>query len=337
MRPVISCIVPAYNAEQYIEKCVKSILNQTFANFELILVDDGSTDSTGEICDSLTRYDARVKVLHKKNMGVSPARNDGICMSSGEWLTFIDADDWIEDTFFEKMLSIASAADDVIVCSQYLNTNREIIETDAKGETLSFDVSDKLTDLMGSAIVRPPSSPRLFHLLFRNGPIFTGPWCKLYRKKTITDNHIEFNSILKIGEDNLFNLSFLSVAKKGKFIDVPLYHYRIEANSAFHDIQKKIDNWPDYFELISPMVEKYMLKEFFYHKIATEISRLISSSNTNRSKAETIAEIKKFCNNRYCKEALVRCHIKNFRGVRTKLTVGLLKLRLFNIAYGLYH
>ena len=103
--PQISVIVPVYNVEPYLRQCVDSILNQTFTDFELLLVDDGSTDRSGAICDEYASLDARVKVFHTTNRGVSAARNLGIDKASAEWITFVDSDDWVEKSYlanFEK-------------------------------------------------------------------------------------------------------------------------------------------------------------------------------------------------------------------------------------------
>ena len=102
--PKISIIVPVYNVEQYLENCINSVLNQSFRNFQLILVDDGSKDSSGEICDRFVLKDSRVKVIHKPNAGVSAARNAGIDIATGQFICFIDSDDWIESEYLQKIV-----------------------------------------------------------------------------------------------------------------------------------------------------------------------------------------------------------------------------------------
>ena len=107
----VSIIVPVYQVEKYIRQCVDSILGQTFTDFELILVDDGSTDRSGEICDEYAGMDERVKVIHQKNCGVASARNDGMSRANGCYLCFVDADDWIEETMIEKCISYMKVHD----------------------------------------------------------------------------------------------------------------------------------------------------------------------------------------------------------------------------------
>lgn len=118
--PKISVIVPVYNVEEYLRKCVQSIIDQTYSNIEIILVDDGSKDGSGYICDEFAKQDRRVKVIHKPNGGVSSARNTGLAVAAGDWIGWVDSDDWIEPSMFATLLERATACDaDIAVCSRY--------------------------------------------------------------------------------------------------------------------------------------------------------------------------------------------------------------------------
>ena len=105
MEDLISVIVPVYNVEKYLNKCIDSIINQTYKNLEIILVDDGSQDSSGKICDEYTKKDNRIKVIHKENGGVSSARNIGLNNATGEWIAFIDADDWVDEEYLQTLFN----------------------------------------------------------------------------------------------------------------------------------------------------------------------------------------------------------------------------------------
>ena len=107
MDPLVSIIVPVYNAEKTLNKCVDSILNQTFQDWELLLIDDGSTDRSGELCDEYANKDSRVRVFHKINEGVSSARNVGLDNAKGQWITFVDADDWIDKNMYQELYNTA--------------------------------------------------------------------------------------------------------------------------------------------------------------------------------------------------------------------------------------
>lgn len=136
----VSVIIPAYNAEKYIERSVKSVLSQTYTNLEIILVDDGATDSTGMICDELASKDSKIKVFHKKNGGMSDARNFGINEASGDYICFLDADDTYHDTFVEKLLQEIISYNADIAVSGYVSCYEDGRKTDS-------DVFDVITCL----------------------------------------------------------------------------------------------------------------------------------------------------------------------------------------------
>ena len=111
---MISVIVPVYNTEKYLDRCIQSILAQTYTDFELLLIDDGSTDLSGEICDKYAEQDSRVKVFHKENGGVSSARNLGLDKANGDWVTFVDADDWVTTLYLNNLSDNTNSADFVV-------------------------------------------------------------------------------------------------------------------------------------------------------------------------------------------------------------------------------
>ena len=116
MSGVISVIIPVYKAEEYLERCVDSVLAQTYSNLEIILVDDGSPDNSGQICDRYAEKDSRVKVIHKKNGGVSSARNAGLDVATGEFVAFVDSDDFIAPDMYEKLMVSLSSGSDLSMC-----------------------------------------------------------------------------------------------------------------------------------------------------------------------------------------------------------------------------
>ena len=129
---LVSIVVPIYNVEKYIEKLICSVVAQTYSNFELILIDDGSPDESGKICDQYANKDPRIKIIHKDNEGVSAARNDGIKIAKGKYITFIDGDDWIEPDFTAYMLNLIENKDSDMAMTDRIFTTRDRkqIETD---------------------------------------------------------------------------------------------------------------------------------------------------------------------------------------------------------------
>ena len=134
---LISAIVPVYNVEKYLYRCVDSILKQTYENFELILIDDGSPDNCSQMCDELSEKDSRIKVIHQENQGLSAARNSGIKIAKGNYLTFIDSDDWISNTMFEDLINLIKEKNaDISICNFIVTDGNAIYKKNTKAEDL---------------------------------------------------------------------------------------------------------------------------------------------------------------------------------------------------------
>lgn len=190
--PKVSVIVPVYNVEAYLNRCIDSILNQTFWDFELILVDDGSTDKSGAICDAYKKMDERVRVIHKRNAGVSAARNTGIDAANGQYIMFVDSDDYIDAEMLTALILRMDNGVDLVACSIKM-----IMKTKEQNFTLPNNVynSKKLLEMYGLEKV-----PQI---------CLCGPWCKLYRNQLIKNENIKFDGALFLGEDTHFNLQYL--------------------------------------------------------------------------------------------------------------------------------
>lgn len=199
---MISVIVPIYKAEQYIHRCVDSILAQSYTDLELLLVDDGSPDGCGVICDAYAAQDSRVRVLHKENGGVSSARNLGLDNTKGEWITFVDSDDWVESDFLEKMM--ISADTDLVVGGNVRPSGELKQATDKLYDTASM--ADFLEE----------------HL---NGSLLRAPWGKLLRYSIIEHYHIRFDEHIRFGEDTIFIYKYLCQCQVVSTISSCGYHY----------------------------------------------------------------------------------------------------------------
>lgn len=204
---LVSLVIPIYNAENYLAKCIDSILKQTYKNIEIILINDGSKDNSGLICDEIKAGDSRVKVIHQKNSGPSAARNAGILMSDGKYIQFVDADDHIDNTMVQKLLSVCGNEVDLVLCGNYKNG------AESKKNIPDVEGIYTLTDFM-----------TYFQNLFEQHLIHS-PGNKLYRTKIIKNNAIKFNVNLKNGEDLLFNIEYIKHCKIISLIKLPLYHY----------------------------------------------------------------------------------------------------------------
>lgn len=200
MNPEISIIVPVYNVDRYLEDCINSILNQSFYNFELILINDGSKDCSGEICDNYASKDKRVKVIHKNNEGVSIARNIGIDMSKGKYIMFCDSDDVVEKDWCRSLYNLyTNNHNSVAVCGfniiNYRNNKSENIFK-------IFNKDKKINYL----------KVKDFYELYDKN-LLNYPWNKIYDAKIIKENKIKFEENITLGEDLLFNLKYFEFVK----------------------------------------------------------------------------------------------------------------------------
>ena len=236
----ISIIVPVYNVEKYLHQCVDSIISQTYTNTEIILVDDGSPDNCGKICDEYAQKDNRIKVIHKPNGGLSEARNFGIEVATGDWLMFIDSDDYIENNMIEKLYNIAVQEDaQIALCG--------VVSFDETHEWVSDFLRVEPGIFRGIDILKQDciSTP------------FIIPCNKIF-KKTIFDD-IRFY-VGRIHEDEMIAPYFLDKCKKLVAIKDLMYHYRQLPSSISHTIDAKRLDW--IFSLYN---------RFFYYKNHIEL------------------------------------------------------------------
>ena len=205
-QPEISVIVPVYNADKYLCRCVDSILAQTYTDFELLLIDDGSKDSSSAICDEYASADSRVRVYHKPNGGVSSARNLGLDNARGKWIAFIDADDWVDGDYLK---SIIPNENEIIIGSMIWESSTDSIKDSFTHKT--YDHSEIIPFIEHNISVQ----------------MFTGPCLKLYQRRILVDNEIKFEHHLQHNEDFIFVLRYLCTQKFHiRTITECYYHYR---------------------------------------------------------------------------------------------------------------
>ena len=209
---LISIIVPIYNVEQYLEKCINSILNQTYTNLEIILVDDGSPDNSGKICDEYAKKDNRIKVIHKENGGISSARNTGLKVARGAYVGFIDSDDYIEKDMYEILYkNVKKENADISICSNYDIYKNKIIGTKKQG-------------------IYTVMTPEETIIKMNSFGYFGFPvWNKLYKKELFYD--LRFLTDKKTCEDWYFLYEVICKCKKIVYQSVPKYYYCLRENS----------------------------------------------------------------------------------------------------------
>lgn len=290
----ISVIMPVYNKSRYISKMITSILNQTFTNFELLLIDDGSTDVSGKFCDEFSEKDKRILVFHRENRGVSSARNYGISKASGKYICFVDADDRICSRYLEKlyMAIVTNHAD--MATSSYL------------------EVKKKASKIYG---VRPDCGNELLNIIVSN--TLCNLWNKLFIKEKIV--HL-FDESLSTCEDSIFCIRyFIDNNAKLAWVDEPLYKYIRHEQGLTKSLQKNaldgINQWFYYSMVVSRKIDNtelmnvamhharityfYAIYTFVYQNIALrplniKTIKLIANINVRKRNQKIIKELLKF-------------------------------------------
>lgn len=293
--PAISIIIPVYNAEMYLYRCIDSIFAQTFTDFELLLIDDGSIDKSGAICDEYVARDSRVRVFHKENCGVSCARNFGLDNAQGKWIAFVDADDWLETTALEKMLETADA--DLIIGSVKFHPSG------TKGNLLNENkrvARENLNELLINQIDHYSIS---------------GPWAKLYKTKIIENNKLRFDTSLCFGEDSLFVKEYLLHTNSIRCINDLCYNYQNIDDNIYKKYSKSFSPILKYYWGMCTMYERIwktrgiLVSKEGVINVVYEIAKICAKQNFFRDKADILA----FYRDIYVIEALSKRNSKSIK------------------------
>lgn len=211
---LVSVIIPCYNVEKYIDRCLESVVGQTYRNLEIILIDDGSTDNTPALCDTWAEKDIRISVIHKKNKGVTAARNTGIKASKGDYLIFVDSDDYTELDIVDYLLKLSlENSADVARCGYYYDFDDGICKEYSKyDEKILLDYNERLIDLI-------------------SGDYLSGVlWNKIYKRSVVS----QFDESFTCSEDLMFNFSIYKDDIRVVCCDIPKYHYVENGSSITH-------------------------------------------------------------------------------------------------------
>ncbi|WP_368348857.1 glycosyltransferase family 2 protein [Parabacteroides merdae] len=293
--PCISVIVPVYQVERFIRKCLDSLLSQTFKDFEVILVDDGSTDESAKICDDFCLNDSRFHVIHKKNGGVSSARNIGLKYAIGEWITFVDSDDTVDQDYLLKLHQATVGNGNEILVVQGL----KIINSNSSIELRVFENQRYETENM--------------YLVFQELHINKFGYIagKLYRNQIIQQEHIQFDENIYFAEDLLFMLSYMHYITVLQTIDGSGYNYYMYSNQdslsnpqRFFSFESEYACCLLYLSKIETLKNKFHIQQEALLDVYNTISgylmiRAVKSlylKDFRKSKTERISILKKMAN-----------------------------------------
>lgn len=269
-KPLLSIIVPVYNVEKYIERCIKSILNQSFTNFELILVDDGSPDNCGKICDEYKNKDKRIKVIHKKNGGLSDARNAGIEIAKGEYIAFVDSDDFINKYMYEILYKNEKKLDaDISICNFKMVCENDRIDENiliSSEDVKVYDRNEALNKLYGNENLQ-----------------FIVAWNKIYKKELFLNIRYEYG---KCHEDEFIIHKLIYKSNKVVSCSEKLYYYfendssimRRKFNVNRVDVIEAMEKRMSFFREKALIELEYKTQNMFlyyffpyYHKVKMEL------------------------------------------------------------------
>lgn len=316
--PMLSVIIPVYNVEPYIRQCLDSLVNQTFKDIEIICIDDGSSDNSGTICDEYVRQnnDVIFKIIHKKNEGVVKARNDGINIATGKYLTFVDSDDWLDKDFYERIFAALDNREADIFCSggRYLEYSKSTKMEKLLNAPFFYQEGEHRAELIARTLVDWPTGGEDDTFLYNFGYV----WDKIFKtsfiQKIALDN--KTSTFYPIWEDALLMLKlFSNVETIGGCLEVG-YHYRKDIPDSA--VTKYRNNLPDicchWADDAYKIIEKdtafneTVLRDAFYAKcqmmLIYSITQYFIHINNNASYRQKAKEYRTFKNNKYFREAL---------------------------------
>ena len=282
-KDLISIIVPVYNMELYLERCMNSIWRQTYQNLEIILVDDGSTDNSPQMCDDYARKDARIKVVHKKNGGLSDARNAGLAIATGTYIGYVDSDDWIEPDMYERMYEACINHQAQVAVCRYAQIYKDHTVQGGNGKVTVFEREELLKAYIG---------------YYEAYIIYNSVWSKLFAREIVEG--VQFPKG-RNSEDIMYTTKAFCKAQRGVYIDVCLYDYVLDRDGSIMNVkrgermfQDELPFWREHIAYIREHVSKKLGDFAAYHYYRRLLFYYLDwkqePKRTNRDYARRIAE-----------------------------------------------
>lgn len=290
----VSIIVAVYNIEQYIQECVQSICNIKRKDIEIILVDDGSTDSSGFICDELAKKDQRIKVIHQLNKGLPGARNSGLKIATGKWITFVDGDDYLSNEFEKDILVHLNDREELIFFGYKEFTNNRNLENVRFASEKTKILSEAEIGQLRLAIMNNDVEKQKEYYI--STIIYTSTWGKLYRRSFIIKNKLYFEPDVSWGEDVVFTFKVLKYANRIKTIETVGYCYRIQTQSMTQKYDKNaIDKYLKFMNAIQVCVQNdnKIYKDAFWTMAAKQYLTIVRRDIFNVQNPRKLKERKK--------------------------------------------
>lgn len=265
MEIIVSFVVPVYNIGKYVPECIESLLAQDTQQMEVILVNDGSQDDSGDICEQYAQKDSRIRVIHQENAGVASARNAGIKSAVGKWICFIDGDDWVEAQLWQKLKPYFDLPYDIVFFGyQHVNSGKKVCFQNDESELklVKNDFQKLQIGIFNANIIGAK---------YKNIPYLT-PWGKLFNRDFLERNDLLYTLGVQKGQDGLFNMRAFECADSGLYTNNILYNYRINSESICHRYNPNIDKILDnllqkYSDFIREHAYEGLIKNFYVMKL----------------------------------------------------------------------
>lgn len=327
----ISIIIPVYNVEMYLEECINSVLQQTYNNLEIILVDDGSTDNSGKICDEYFKLDSRIKVIHKKNEGLGLSRNVGLKHVSGEYVTFLDSDDYLDSSTIENLFNKIQMYH-VDLCKsgfKRIDNNHKIISLRKFSDEL-FENDETKFKMLPRMIGSAPDKKDSFEMNVCG---------TLYKTSIIKEHNIRFPSERElISEDMIFNIDYMQFARGSYITSFVGYNYRTNINSLTRSYKKDRFNQAKQFYTV---VKDKLIKLGYDYKTIERLQRMffiylkvciLEEKNSGFSTKRIINRIKEICSDDLVRQ-IIREYPVKYLGIQQKVFIKLIYYKLATILY----
>lgn len=333
LKPDVTVIIPVYNVEQYLNRCVDSVVNQSLSNIEIILVDDGSPDGSPRICDEYAKCDHRIHVIHKKNGGLASSRNAGMRIATGEYIFFLDSDDWIDPNTLLELHSSAKSKDVDFIRFRQMYAGWPGHED---GTLIDFGTENELHEgLYLRDDIKKVVFPRLFGTEQLTLGIIVSACRSMYKTEFLIGNQLYFDENIKYSEDTLFSAKVLLKTNSFYYVDGPkYYHYFYNPSSITRSFRK--DRWESHKRLIAAFDKEFhnnkeydFTRQLWQQKIYYILNALLQRDYLNTLSAK-FDYCKQICNDSITVEAMKHLDVVSVPR-KLRILLELIKLKMYYI------
>lgn len=327
---LVSVIIPIYKVEKYLDKCIQSVAQQTYKNLEIILVDDGSPDNCPQICDEYTKKDSRIKVIHKENGGLMSARQAGLKIACGDYIGFVDSDDWIEPDMYAHFAdAIAKYNCDIAVCEFFYNYPERQQESVQSLKKPFYTKNELMREIYPTMI---------FAGRFYDYGVMPSCWSKIY-KKDLLEKHLPLvDTDITIGEDAAFTFPCMLDAENACYIDKALYHYRINKKSMTQEYSKDLHSkilipYNTLREYLNKSCYDYSAQlDYYLLSLLNGIVRNEAKKGNPKSRAQSIEVLKQFTKDKSITSAVKRVN-RSLLPVHTRFVAAFFSIASADLLY----